>query len=186
MTVTIAILLGLSLDGFVYMMQIGATVKQLTWKKRLTYAGVYTLISCLSVAIGYGIAVLLQDAMNDRLELLASVLIIFCLGIILMTKGFKQIHYEEKLDKDFDLRKLVKVAAFTNIDTLAVGTSIGFLCAPLTFSILAVAIIAFSIVLLALTVGYNLGASYQRQVSFAGGALMVIFSMWLVAKFLLV
>ena len=52
MTVTIAILLGLSLDGFVYMMQIGATVKQLTWKKRLTYAGVYTLISCLSVAIG--------------------------------------------------------------------------------------------------------------------------------------
>ena len=65
MTVTIAILLGLSLDGFVYMMQIGATVKQLTWKKRLTYAGVYTLISCLSVAIGYGVAVLLQDAMND-------------------------------------------------------------------------------------------------------------------------
>ena len=92
----------------------------------------------------------------------------------------------EKLDKDFNVRKLVKLAAFTNIDTLAVGTGIGFLNAPLLYSIIAVAIIAFVIVLFALTVGYNLGANYQKQVSMTGGLLMIVFSLWLVAKFLLV
>ena len=183
---TIAILLGLSLDGFVYMMQTGATVRNLSWKKRLGYACVYAFISVISVIVGYGIAKCLGGVMHDKLELLISVLIIFGLGLILIDKSIKESKYVEKLDKDFNVKKLVKLAIFTNIDNLAVGTSIGFLNVPLFYSVISIAIIAFILVISALTVGYNLGASYQKQVSFVGGALMVIFSMWLVIKFLLV
>ena len=57
----IAVMFGVSLDAAVYMMRVGATVRSLTWKKRLSYSLIYTFVTFLAVVLAYGIAVQLDD-----------------------------------------------------------------------------------------------------------------------------
>jgi putative Mn2+ efflux pump MntP len=83
------------------------------------------------------------------------------------------------------MRKLIRLAVYTSIDTLFVGA--GFSLLEIAFSgvVLLSSVISFITVFLAMEIGYNLGASYQRVVGMLGGALMIIFSMYLMAVLVL-
>ncbi len=181
----ILIALGLSLDGFVLMMQTGATVRELTWKKRFMYAGVYTLISIVSALIGFGCATVAKNYLAEHYEFSFASLIVFSLGVVLMTKSYKGNNYVERLDKTFDLKKLARLAIVTNIESFALAAGFCFMNFSLVPVILLIAIIGFLLILLALTIGYNVGASYQMQIGLAGGALMIFFSVWILINYVL-
>ena len=123
----ILILVGLYLDGFVYMMQVGATIRDCGMGKRARYSLIYTLVA----------------------------------------------------------RKLFHIAVVTNIDTLVLGASFSFMGSGALNALLLFLVFGFIAVYTALTIGYNLGASYQRQVSMSGGVLMIIFAVWVLIEYVL-
>ncbi len=185
MVKALIIILGLSLDGFVSMMQTGATVRNLTWKKRFAYAGIYSLIGVISALIGFGCASIAKDYLTEHYELTFAALIIFSLGVVLMTRSYKNVGYEEKLDKSFNIKKLARLALITNIDTFALAAGFSFMNLPLVLVVLAIGVLNYALVLIALTVGYNLGADHQRIIGMSGGALMIIFSVWILINYVL-
>jgi putative Mn2+ efflux pump MntP len=92
--------------------------------------------------------------------------------------------YIEKLDKTFDQKKLFHIAVVTNIDTLVLGAGFSFMGSGALTALALFLIFGFIAVYTALTIGYNLGASYQRQVFMSGGVLMIIFAVWVLVEYL--
>lgn len=182
----ILILVGLYLDGFVYMMQTGATLKDCGPGRRCEYALIYTLVASGMAMIGYGVAYLFKDVMTFPVEMLTAGIIIFVLGMHMVWQGFiGRSNYVEKLDKTFNRKKLFHVAVVTNLDTLALGAGFSFMGSGAVTALILFLVFGFIAVYTALSIGYNLGASYQRQVSIAGGVLMVIFAIWILAEYVL-
>ena len=102
-----------------------------------------------------------------------------------MTKSFKSKDFVEQVDHEFNMRKLLRLSVYTSIDTLFIGAGFSLLGIAFTSAILLSFVISFITVFLAMEIGYNLGASYQRTMGMLGGALMVIFSMYLMAVLVL-
>jgi putative Mn2+ efflux pump MntP len=182
----ILILLGLYLDGFVYMMQTGATVKDMKPRVRCLYALIYTLVASGMAMIGYGCAYLFKTSMDGRSEMLVASVIIIVLGTRMLWQGLLGRNtYVERLDKNFSKMKFFRTAVITNLDTMALGAGFSFMGSGALTALMLFLIFGFIIVYAALTIGYNLGASYQREVSIAGGVLMVIFAIWILVVYVL-
>ena len=60
------------------------------------------------------------------------------------------------------MKKLLRLAVYTSIDTLFIGAGFSLLGIAFTSAILLSFVISFITVFLAMEIGYNLGASYQR------------------------
>ena len=178
----IVIFIGLSLDSFIVMMQKGAQLAIFSVGKKALYALVYACTNCLMFITGYGISLTFKGAIPDgRLEIAIACLIIVTCGVWLMTKSFKSKGFVEKVDHEFDMKKLLRLAVYTSIDTLFIGAGFSLLGLSFPYSVLISFVISFITVFFAMEIGYNLGASYQRSVGMLGGALMVIFSLYLMA-----
>lgn len=182
----IVIFIGLSLDSFIVMMQKGAQLANFSMGKKALYALVYAVVNACMVALGYGLSTTFKGIIPDgKLEFAIACLIIVSCGVWLMTKSFKNKNFVEKVDHDFDMRKLIRLAVYTSIDTLFVGAGFSLLEIAFGGVVLLSSVISFITVFLAMEIGYNLGASYQRVVGMLGGALMIIFSMYLMAVLVL-
>lgn len=178
----ILIFIGLSLDSFIVMMQKGAQLANFSLSKKALYALIYAVMSCLMFILGYWLSMTFKGVIpDDRLEIAIACLIIVTCGVWLMTKSFKSTLFVEKVDHDFTLKKLLRLSVYTSIDTLFVGAGFSLLGITFLAAVLISFVISFITVFFAMEIGYNLGASYQRSVGMLGGALMVIFSMYLMA-----
>lgn len=182
----IVIFIGLSLDSFIVMMQKGAQLANFSVGKKALYALVYALINDFMLIVGYGLSMTFKGAIPDgKLEVAIACLIIVACGVWLMTKSFKSKDFVEQVDHEFNMRKLLRLSVYTSIDTLFIGAGFSLLGIAFTSAILLSFVISFITVFLAMEIGYNLGASYQRTMGMLGGALMVIFSMYLMAVLVL-
>lgn len=178
----VAVMFGVSLDAAVYMMRVGATVRSLTWKKRLSYSLIYTGVTFLAVVLAYGIALLLDDTPFAGMKFLCAGIIILCMGIILVMKGFQRHTFEEKLDRTFSAKRMLKIAVITNLDMVVSCMSFAFI--GISFPLMAVTACAMSFVITFafLSVGYTSGAPHQKEVSIAGGALMIVFGIMMLVR----
>ncbi len=181
----IMIFFGLSLDSFVAAMETGATLGNFTMKKRVMYTLIYSLISAGMFMAGILSGVLVKDLIPDKTEAALAAMMISVVGILLVMKGARSISFEEKLNRSFSIRSLLRIAFWTNLDTLVIGSCFTLLgIAPLTALILSFAVSAATI-FIAYNVGYTLGAGYQRQTEICGGALMILFSITILIRFVL-
>lgn len=182
----LCIFIGLSLDCFVVMMQKGATLRNLTPQKTFKCAALVAAENALAVAVGYGCGEAAGMIVPDgRIEISTACLIILAIGIFLMTKAYKSGRFEEKLDKDFDMRKCAIIGFWTSLDTLFLGVGFSFLGISLFGAVIMAFLVTFATVLVAMQIGYLMGAGYQRAVGMSGGAMMIVFSMYIMVQFVL-
>ncbi|MEE8808139.1 MAG: manganese efflux pump [Lactimicrobium sp.] len=168
------------------MMQTGATLRNFTLKKRALYALIYALIGAAAVVVGYCLAAIFKNVMNGSAEMTAASLIIFFLGLFVIFKSFRSDNgYVEKLDPDFNCRKMLRLSVLTNIDTMVLMAGFSFMGLMLRYAMISVLVVSFLTVFIALSIGYNLGTSYQKLVGISGGALMVFFSIWILANYVI-
>ena len=177
---------GLSLDSFIVMMQKGAQIRNLTMKKLLLYTLVFAAVTVGMLMAGYGISLLLQNLILSReVEITIAALIIFFVGVFQITKSFMKKGFEEKLDDSFGYHELIRQALYTSIDVFFVGAAVSFGGYNPWWILLWGFVISFAAVFLALIIGYNLGAGFQRAVGIIGGVLMVFFSIYMLAVYVL-
>lgn len=180
----IAVMFSASLDGAVYMMQVGATLRQLTWKKRGFYSLISMAAAFAAAALSYAVAWFFKDSLQLRLQMICACLIIMGLGVTFVARSIRLQPFEERLDRSFSTMRMVKIAAITNIDTFFIGASLSFLNIPLLYAAGMVVAFAFATTLTALSVGYTLGAGHQRTLSISGGILMIVLGAMLLAGYL--
>lgn len=178
----IAVMFGVSLDAAVYMMRVGATVRSLTWKKRLSYSLIYTFVTFLAVVLAYGIAVQLDDTPFAGMKFMCAGIIILCMGIILVMKGFQRHDFEEKLDRTFSAKRMLKIAVITNLDMVVSCMSFAFIGTSFPMMVITACAMSFIITLAFLTIGYTSGAPYQKAVSICGGVLMAVFGILMLVR----
>lgn len=181
----ILIFLGLSIDGFVVMMNKGAQLRNLNLKKMLLYSLEFAVVATAMFMLGYLVSEpFVISIERARIEIMIASCIVFFVGTLLIVKSKMNKGFEEKLDDKFDGKTLFKLALYTSIDTFFVGAAYGFL----SFSAINAVAISFSItfltVLCALIIGYNLGAKYQRIAGMIGGALLVFFGIFLMTVYI--
>lgn len=180
----ILIFVGLSLDSFIVMMKKGASLRRQTMKDTLLCSLVYALINAAMFMIGYLVSIPFAGVLPDgRPEILAAAVLINFIGVYLATKSFLVGRFEERLDKEFNLKKLIRLAVVTSIDTMVVG--IGFsLFGIHTLDALGMAILfSFIAVFAGLKIGAELGVGYQRTIGLLGGLLMIVFSLLVFVKY---
>lgn len=180
------IFIGLSLDAFIVFMETGATIRGLTFGKMSMFSAIYTLINALYLLAGYGISTFFKwQIYSGKIEIAIACLIVLAVGIYQVTKSYKGGEFEEKLDKDFNVKKFRNISFWTSIDTFFVGAGFFFMGMPVSQIILICCIISFITVFVAMSIGYMFGAKYQSAVGMSGGALMVIFSLYFFAVYVL-
>lgn len=177
----IAVMAATSLDGAVYMMQVGATLRQLTWRKRTGYSLICVMAAVVSTLISYGMAWIFKGSLSIRLQVICASLIFMGMGLLLIAKNVRRKEFEERLDRNFSARTMLRLAVFTNIDTFFVGASFAFLGIPAAMTVLLETVFSFSATFIALSAGYTMGAGYQRPIGISGGCLLMILGAMLMA-----
>lgn len=186
MAQAILIFAGLSLDGFIVMMNKGAQLRNLKFSKMLLYAAEFATVATAMFMLGFaGSHIFTANIEKARIELTTAALIVFFVGVFSITKSFMNKGFEEKLDDHFDAKTLFRKSLYTSIDTFFIGAAYGFMNVEAVNALAISFVITFLAVLTALVIGYNLGAKYQRIVGMVGGALMVFFGIYLIATYVL-
>lgn len=181
----ILIFTGLSLDAFIVMMNKGAQLRNLKFKKILTYALEFAVVTTAMFMLGFGISkVIALPILKSKVEITIASCIVFFVGVFTIIKSFMQKGFVEKLDDGFDYKALFRMSLYTSIDTFFVGVAYGMLAIDTTHAAGISFLITFLAVSCALLIGYNLGAKYQKIVGMIGGALMVFFGIYLIAVYL--
>lgn len=181
----ILIFLGLSIDGFIVMMNKGAQLRNLNIKKMLLYALEFASIATCMFMIGFvSSKPFIMNITKARVEITIASLIVLLIGALIITKSFMNKGFEEKLDENFNGKVLARMALVTSIDTFFVGAAYGFLAVQTINAVVISFVITLISVFSALLIGYNLGAKHQRIVGMIGGALMVFFGIYLITVYL--
>ena len=161
-----------TLDAFVYMMEKGASIRNLNQKfllkHCLIFASINTIVYLFANRISYlifSIPAVLQ--FHQRI----SLLFLISVGVLLMVKTSYKKRFEEKLDLNFNTKTSAKRALITSIDTLLVGVYSSVLPVNIFFQSFGAFIITFGMIHTALNIGYKHGAAFQKVIGYtAAGA----------------
>ena len=174
------ILFGLSLDSAIAMLNKGAQLTDLSYKKTFWYSLIYTAVSFLIFSLGFGIAKVVDPyAFTVKVQSFIAVAAVLCIGVLITTKAFSREEVEEKADREFCVHTLLKMTVLTNIDTFVVGACIALYGLPYLFSGVNLATVSFFTVFVCLRVGYSMGAGHQRVIGMIGGILIIVFALYL-------
>ena len=176
MAYALMIFLGLAFNGFVMMMNKGATLSDLTFKKALGFTLIGTGINIASLLAGYGISMVLRGFLSEgSLTVLAYFALLF-LGVFLSVRAANSVEPEEKADRNFGCREcfLYCMKFFVGVVIVGVG------CFLLNFKLLSAVriVMNMSLVLglLSLYLGYHEGSRWSKPFGMGGGIMIVLFT----------
>lgn len=158
------ILIILSLDCFVVIMEKGAVMPFLSWKKILKYSGVFSIISVFMFIAGYllGLVFHLQDLRIFNWMILSLLFIL--MGSRFLYGAVSKGEFVERLNKNIDTKDIAKAAIRTSIDLFLLGVSICIIDINLWRIGLTALIITFLIAIIAFKVGQYYGAKYHKAI----------------------
>jgi putative Mn2+ efflux pump MntP len=170
------ILAGVSLDIFAAMECQGSLVAKIN-KKQLS-------LICLLVAfsqqaalfIGHFISMLFCKINKGsdvyRAGEILAVMIFAGLGIQLLIKAMRREHFEERLEKEVNVRRFARMASGSSVYTVLAGIAFGFLGTDIAWILIMVAVLTVVLVIAGMYVGYHMGFAGKTAV-YIVGALML-------------
>lgn len=163
----IILILCMSLDSFVLMMEKGATCKQLTKKKACLHSLIFATTNVVMLNFGYLLSnYFFSDELISLNRLIACITLV-AIGICFIIRTFRKPKFIEKYDDSFCYKNSLKKAFISGIDTLLIGLIVYYLHIPLFTQILLVFIISFLSIYIALFLGFYQGASHQKAICFS-------------------
>ncbi len=170
----ILLIICISLDSFVIMMEKGATSLKIVFKDALMHSLIFAFIDATLLLIGnlFG-----QLFYLDRIVRLNQ-LITFAILILISTEIFIKTHqkkaFEEKLNMNYTYMDSVKKAVISGIDCFLIGLFISSFHLSFNFQWCTAFFITFILVLIAHYIGYRQGAAYQKFIGYLCSAIYLI------------
>jgi putative Mn2+ efflux pump MntP len=160
------------------MMEKGATLRRQPVKNLLLYSLVYAGVTVMMFMIGCLLSFELSSFLpDDQTRTLTAAALINIAGISIVIKTLLSDKYEERLDRHFGLKPLVRIAVISGVHILIAGMSFSLFGLKIMPAVLLACGLFFAAVFAGLEVGEELGAGYRRTISLSGGVLMILFSL---------
>ena len=156
------VLIILSLDCFVIIMEKGAVMPFLSWKQILKYSSVFSIISMFMFAAGYllGLVFHLQDLRTFNRMILSLLFIL--MGSRFLYSAISKGEFVERLNKNIDTKNIAKAAIRTSVDLFLLSVGISTVDINIWRIGLITLIITFLVVIIAFKVGQYYGAKYHQ------------------------
>lgn len=179
----IIISLGLSMDAFAVAICKGLNMRKIDYGQTALIALFFGGFQALMPFIGW----LLGKQFESYITSIDHWIAFALLGFI----GGKMIYESFKNDDDAladvskpDLRELTVLAIATSIDALAVGITFAFLKADIKISVLLIGVITFLLSAVGVFIGHKFGEKYKNKAELAGGIILVLIGLKILAEHL--
>lgn len=164
----IFLMIAVSCDAFVFMLEKAATLRKLKFKEIILHSLIFAAMSVVMLSVGDGIGSLFY--LNEQLisvHKYLSVFVMLAIGVSIGFITFKRKKFVERLNTDYGYKDSLKRALITSIDVLFMGVSISVFKLSFPYISLISFFTSFFIVLLAIYIGYYKGAAFQRIIGYA-------------------
>lgn len=162
----IFLLVAVSSDSDIYMMETGATLNKLDFKNLIIHCLIFGLIDTMMILLGLNLGNFIIDNTMIIIQELITVIAMLCISAILFVKTYNRQKFIEHRSNGFELSNSLKKAFLTGIDTFLVGMGIS----SFGYSYLMISIFVFvlniSSSISAVLFGYFMGAKYQRFIGY--------------------
>lgn len=163
----IFMMIAVSCDAFVFMLERGATLRNLKFKEVALHSLIFAATGVVMLSIGDGLGSLFHLSKQlITIHQYVSVFVTLAIGVVLGTITFRRKFFEERFNPDYNYKESFKRALLTSIDILLMGVSISVYKIPFTNIFLISFIMTFLFVLLALYIGYYKGAAFQKLIGY--------------------
>lgn len=175
------IAVGLSMDAFAVSVCKGLSVQKMKLGHALTCGIYFGGFQALMPLIGYLLGSQFESMITQIDHWIAFVL----LGII----GFNMVKEsreteEEKLDCSFGVKAMIPLAIATSIDALAVGVTFAFLRVDIFWAVTFIGVVTFILSAVGVKVGNVFGMRYKSKAELAGGVILILMGVKILAEHL--
>lgn len=176
------LILNISLDAFVMMMEKGATILILNLKKGLTHSIIFSVINTCLFILGHLIAAQIFTTQWIQINQAILIIIFLMIGLRIIVRTFRNEPFEEKLDIHFNHLESIKKATLSGIDCLLMGFGCYYIDISIIYQSLVVFIMTFLVVFGALYTGYRQGAAYQRGLHYFCGTVYIVLAVVMILR----
>lgn len=182
----ILIICGISLDIFAAMTCQGSLVAKIEKRNLALLCGLVALWQVAALYLGILLSTLLVGQVNGYEVFLGRVIaaaILFCLGIRLLIKAWKNERIEERREEHLRWKKFQITIAATSFYTFLTGVAFGFLGIHLAAVLIMVVCVSILVVVFGMYTGYRLGSRQKLKAYAAGAALLVISGLNVIVRY---
>lgn len=176
------IAVGLSMDAFAVSVCKGLSMRQMRVKNALVVGIYFGGFQALMPAVGYFLGACFQDAIAAYDHWIAFILL-GMIGINMIREALNQ--EEESCDASIAAKDMLILAVATSIDALAVGVTFAFLQVHLLSAISLIGATTFALSFIGVKMGTIFGCRYKSRAELAGGAILVLMGIKILAEHLL-
>lgn len=158
----VLLIIAISSDAFICMLEKGATFTQESFNNKYIYTFIFTLVSLFMVSFGFLVG---NYFINEELSILYRFnvfLITIIISLYLFINTFRRQSFFEHRDNCLTYKKCLKIAVLSCLDICLIGVTLSTYSYPLIS--LLTCVITFIVVLTAITIGYYYGANYQKAI----------------------
>lgn len=177
------ILIILSLDCFVVVMEKGAVMPYLSWKKIIQYSTLFGIVSLIMFLLGFFVGGLFTFSIFRQINRMILAMLFILMGSHFLYNAFSRGEFIERLDKNIDLKHMARLAltaSTASIDLFLLGVSIHIVGVDIKNMAILTTLVTFLFVFIGLKIGQMFGVKYQKQVYCLSGVLLYISSLVLV------
>ncbi|MBR5811668.1 MAG: manganese efflux pump [Alistipes sp.] len=174
--------IGLSMDAFAVSIGKGLSTKCLKPRHYLSVGAWFGGFQALMPIAGFLLGVSFASLVESFDHWIAFVL----LGIIGFNMIRESLHGDEcEICPDFSIRSMFMLAVATSIDALAIGISFAFLQIDILPAASIIGVTTFILSMIGLRIGNIFGCRYKSKAEFAGGVVLIIIGIKILAEHLL-
>ena len=179
----VLIAVGLSMDAFAVSITLGLSVEKPKTREILAPGIFFGFFQALMPITGYFAGFYFASKVEEFAPWIAFVL----LGVIggKMIKESLSKKEEEPNENNFKFMKMLALAIATSIDALAVGVTFAFFRINIFKAALIIGSITFVLSMAGVKIGNIFGTRFKSKAEFAGGVVLVILGIKIVAEHLL-
>lgn len=174
------ILIILSLDCFVVVMEKGAVMPYLSWKKIIQYSTLFGIVSLMMFLLGFFVGGLFTFSIFRQINRMILAMLFILMGSHFLYNAFSRGEFIERLDKNIDLKHMARLALTASIDLFLLGVSIHIVGVDIKNMAILTTLVTFLFVFIGLKIGQMFCVKYQKQVYCLSGVLLYISSLVLV------
>ena len=160
------LIIDISLDAFVLMMEKGATTLKVDIKTAIKHSVIFAIVESILFILGNFIGRNILDITILSINQYIATLAFMIIGMKILIMTNKKKVFEEKLNNDLNIKESIKTAFIAGIDCFLVGAGCSSLNLSYLMQFLVVFFVTFAVICVALYVGYYKGAAYQKLIGY--------------------
>lgn len=174
------ILIILSLDCFVVVMEKGAVMPFLSWKKISQYSALFGIVSLMMLLLGFFVGGIFTSYILREINRMVLAMLFILMGSRFLYNAFSRGKFFEGLDENIDFKHMSRLAFSTSIDLFLLGVGLRIVGVDIMTMAILTTLVTFLFVLIGLKIGQMFGVKYQKQVYCIAGILLYMSSLVLV------